>query len=294
MIYVIDASVYVFRAWFSIPDSMIDPEENPVNAMYGFARFLSDFLEYTKPKYVAVTFDESLKSCFRNDIYPPYKANRDPAPPELKQQFARCRQVTRALGLPDFAAETYEADDLIGTIVTSMRADGLPATIISRDKDLLQLLQEPDVMWDYAGNKRTGYHDVANKHGVHPEQMVDYLALAGDSVDNIPGVKGVGPKTAAALLDHFETFDNIYERLDEVESLNIRGAKTLGAKLANHKDDALVSRKLTKIHCEVPIATTRESFIRTAPDMDALTDVYDTANFGAMLRRQAERITDQF
>jgi DNA polymerase-1 len=294
MIYVIDASVYVFRAWFSIPDSMIDPDENPVNAMYGFARFLSDFLEYTKPDYVAVAFDQSLKACFRNEIYPPYKANRDPAPPELKQQFARCREVTRALGLKDFAVETYEADDLIGTIVTRMRADGLPATIISRDKDLLQLLKEKDVMWDYAGDKRTGYFDVANKHGVHAEQMVDYLALAGDSVDNIPGVRGVGPKTAAALLGHFETMDNMYERLGEVAALNIRGAKTLGAKLATYKKDALTSRKLTRIHCEVPIETTRETFVPAAPDMDALTDVYDTANFGAMLRRQAERIAENF
>ena len=131
MFYVIDASVYVFRAWFSIPDDMQDGDGNPVNALYGFTRFLGDFLEHTRPEYVAVAFDTSLEKCFRNDIYPAYKANREPAPDELRLQFDRCREVTRALGIRDFAEQRFEADDIIGTLVTSMRGQGLRSTILS-------------------------------------------------------------------------------------------------------------------------------------------------------------------
>jgi len=294
MIYAIDASVYVFRAWFSIPDSMIDAERNPVNALYGFTRFLGDFLEQSRPDYVAVAFDQSLSSCFRNEIYPEYKANRDPAPPELKQQFARCQQIASAFGLADFGEDRFEADDLIGTVTTRMRAEGMPATILTRDKDMAQLLTEGDTLWDFAGNRRIGYRDVRSTYGVEPEQMVDFLALAGDSVDNIPGVRGVGPKTATALLEHFGSLDAIYENLDEVASLSFRGAKTMGKKLADNQEDALLSRQLTQIHCDVPVNTSRNLLQRQKPDLGLLNHLYDEAGFGSSLRKQAERIADHF
>jgi DNA polymerase-1 len=294
MLYLIDASVYVFRAWFSIPDDMQDGEGKQVNALYGFTRFLGDFLEYTKPEYVAVAFDTSHANCFRNDIYPEYKANRDPAPEELKQQFERCREVTRALGLQDFAEQRYEADDIIGTLVTRMRRKGMRSTILSRDKDLAQLLDAGDVMWDFAGGKRTHYKDVPEKYGVRAEQIVDYLALAGDSVDNIPGVRGVGAKTAAALLKHFDSMDEIYARLDEVSGVPVRGAGTLAGKLVASREDALMSRRLTQIECDVPLAIDRDSehthLKRTPPNLESLNALYDKADFGQMLRRQAERI----
>jgi len=294
MFYVIDASIYVFRAWFSIPDDMQDGEGNPVNALYGFTRFLGDFLEHTRPQHVAVAFDNSLNTCFRNEIYPPYKANRDPAPDELKQQFDRCRQVARALGLPDFAEKRFEADDIIGTLVTSMREQGMRSTILTRDKDMSQLLDAGDTLWDYAGNRRIAYKDVRDSYGARAEQMVDFLALAGDSVDNIPGVRGVGPKTATALLDHFDSLDDIYARLDEVAGVPVRGAGKLGARLAAHKEDALLSRKLSAIACDVPMDTSRESVLRQSPDLDSLSDLYDQADFGQALRRQAERIAGHF
>jgi DNA polymerase-1 len=294
MFYVVDASVYIFRAWFSMPEDMQDKEGNMTNALYGFTRFLGDFLEHSRPDYVAVAFDTALETCFRNDIYPEYKANREPAPPELKQQFDRCREVTRSLGLREFAESRYEADDIIGTLVHRMRRDGMKSTILSRDKDLAQLLDAGDVLWDYVGGKRTAYKDVPDKFGVRAEQMVDFLALAGDSVDNIPGVRGVGPKTAAALLQHFDTLDELYERLDEVHAVDVRGAKTLAGKLAAKKSDALISRKLTQIHCEVPVDAERDDLRRIAPDMDSLDDFYDRADFGPMLRRQAVRIAEHF
>ena len=140
MQYLIDASVYVFRAYYSMPDDMVDDQGNPINALYGFCRFLGDFMEQVKPDHIAVLWDESLTTSFRTEIYPEYKANRDPAPPELKRQFEQCRSYTRALGLSGFAHPKYEADDLIGTLVERGRADGRPSTIVTRDKDLAQLV----------------------------------------------------------------------------------------------------------------------------------------------------------
>jgi len=290
MFYVIDASYYVFRAWFSMPDDMRDHDGNAVNALYGFTRFLGDFLEHTKPEYVAVAFDTALETCFRNEIYPAYKANRDPAPAELKQQFDRCRDVTRALGCREYTSPRFEADDIIGTLVTRMREQGMRSTILSRDKDLLQLLDAGDAMWDFTGGKRTHYKDVSRRFGVTAEQMVDYLALAGDSVDNIPGVPGIGPKTAAALLGHFGDLDSLYARLDEVAAVNVRGAAKLGARLDTHREHAIISRKLTRIARDVPLESKREHLKRQVPNMDALHALFDSADFGSSLRRQAERI----
>ncbi len=243
---------------------------------------------------MGVAFDTSLSTCFRNDIYPDYKANRDPAPEELKQQFGRCREVTRALGLREYAETRYEADDIIGTLVTRMRREGMHSTILSRDKDFAQLLDAGDVLWDFTGGKKTAYKDVPARYGVRAEQMVDFLALAGDSVDNIPGVKGVGPKTASALLEHFGTLDAIYERLDEVHGVSVRGAKKLAHKLEEHRETAILSRKLSRIECNVPMDYEPGHLRRARPDLDSLNDLYDRADFGLMLRRQAERIAAHF
>jgi 5'-3' exonuclease len=199
----------VFRAYYSIPDDMLDADGNPVNALYGFCRFLGDFLEQVRPEHVAIAFDESLATSFRNEIYPEYKANRDPAPEELQRQFGQCRRYVRALGIAEYGHERYEADDFIGTLVDLGRRRGLPSTIVSRDKDLAQLLTREDCFWDFAGKGKIPYDRVPEVFGVWPEQIADFLALAGDSVDNIPGVPGVGKKTATALLEFFGTLDAI-------------------------------------------------------------------------------------
>lgn len=292
MQYLIDASVYVFRAYYSMPDDMVDEQGNPVNALYGFCRFIGDFVEQVNPEHMAVLWDESLASSFRNDIYPEYKANRPPAPPELKRQFEQCKRFTRAIGIVDHAHPRYEADDLIGTLVARGRKEGLPSTIISRDKDLAQLVGVEDVYWDFAGRGKISYHSIADFFGVPPEQIADFLALAGDSVDNIPGVPGVGKKTAAALLDHFGSLDEIYGNLDRVHEVTVRGAKTLGAKLERHRDAAMVARQLTGIACDAPIEEHFAGLIRRRPDLGAVNALYDEANIGTALRRQAERLSD--
>jgi 5'-3' exonuclease len=292
MQYLIDASVYVFRAYYSMPDDMVDGDGNPVNALYGFCRFLGDFMEQVNPEYIAVLFDESLSKSFRTEIYPEYKANRDPAPDELKRQFAQCRRFTRALGLMEWGSPRYEADDLIGTLVEHGRTVNRPSTIITRDKDLAQLLTEDDIFWDFAGKGKISYGQVADVFGVNPEQIADFLALAGDAVDNIKGVPGVGKKTATVLLQHFGSLESIYANLDSVHEVNVRGAKTLGEKLDTHRDDAMLARRLTGIACDAPIDDAESAMQRSRPKLGDINALFDEADIGMALRRQAERISD--
>jgi len=292
MQYLIDASVYVFRAYYSMPDDMVDDNGNPINALYGFCRFIGDFMEQVRPEYIAVLFDESLSKSFRSRIYPDYKANRDPAPPELRRQFEQCRAFTRALGLMNMGHADYEADDLIGTLVESGRRTGIPSTIVTRDKDLAQLVTRSDVFWDFAGRGKLRYDDIPGVFGVWPEQIADFLALAGDAVDNIPGVPGVGKKTAGALLQHFGSLDKIYANLDSVHEVKVRGAKTLGAKLDLHRDAATLARKLTGIACDAPLQQPATGLRPVAPDLGAINALYDEAGIGTALRRQAERVSD--
>ena len=292
MQYLIDASVYVFRAYYSMPDDMVDDNGNPVNALYGFCRFLGDFMENVTPEYVAVLFDESLSKSFRTEIYPEYKANRDPAPEDLKRQFAQCRRYVRALGVMECASPRYEADDLIGTLVTHGRKHGRPSTIVTRDKDLAQLLSKDDVFWDFSGKGKLRYEQIVDSFGVWPEQVADFLALAGDAVDNIKGVPGSGKKTAAVLLQHFGDLEKIYDNLGRVHEVNVRGAKTLGSKLEMHRDAAMLARQLTGIACDAPIEDAESAMQPSAPRLGEINALFDEAGIGSALRRQAERVSD--
>ena len=292
MQYLIDASVYVFRAYYSMPEDMVDDNGNPINALYGFCRFIGDFMEQVTPEYVAVLFDESLSSSFRTEIYPEYKANRDPAPEELKRQFQQCRRFVRALGVMECASPRYEADDLIGTLVAHGRKQGRPSTIVTRDKDLTQLLTKDDVFWDFAGKGKLRYEQIVDSFGVWPEQVADFLALAGDAVDNIKGVPGVGKKTATVLLQHFGGLEEIYENLDRVHEVNVRGAKTLGTKLETHRDAAMLARQLTGIACDAPIDDVENGMQPSAPCLGEINALFDEAGIGSALRRQAERVSD--
>ena len=290
MIYLIDASVYVFRAYYSMPPDMVDGDGNPAHATFGFARFLGDLIERAQPRYIAVAFDESLTTSFRNQIYPAYKANRDPAPADLKLQFARCREFCRHAGIPAFSHAEYEADDIVGTLMTRCRSEGLRATLVTRDKDYAQLIRAGDVYWDYADNVRYRYDEIEDRFGVAPERFADFLALMGDSVDNIKGVPGVGAKTAAALMKEFVSLEEIYDNLDRIADLPIRGAGKLAAKLIEHREAAFFARRLTEIACNMPLEIGRLDLLRRPPDVAALTEFFDRHNFGPMLRRQAERL----
>lgn len=282
----VDASMYVFRAWFSMPAEFHDIDGQPTNAVQGFARFVCELVEREKPDRIVFAFDESLDSNFRNALYPAYKANREPAPDELKRQFAYCRQLCANLGFQVLSDGYFEADDLIGSAVHSARAQGISSLIVSADKDLSQLLGMHDEQWDYAKNSRWRADGVKAKHGVHAHQLADYLGLTGDAVDNIPGVPGIGPKTAATLLGHFGSLDALLERIDEVPFLRLRAAATLAPKLREHRDTALLSRQLATIRCDIPLAEAHRLGLRTAPAQNALDDLIERLRFGPLTKRR--------
>jgi 5'-3' exonuclease len=292
IVYHIDASYFIFRAYHSMPPDMVDGDGNATHALYGFARFLSDFLESVRPERIAVAFDESLRgqASFRCGIFPAYKANRELPPADLKRQFALCREFCRHLGVAEFASSEYEADDIIGTLVARARAAGLTNVVVSRDKDLSQLIRRGDVYWDYTGNARYHYQDIGVRFGAAPESIADFLALTGDAVDNIPGVPGVGKKTAAELFAHFGSLDELYANLERIATLKLRGAATLAAKLLAHKEAAYLARRLTGIVCDMPLQATPEDLRRGSPDGAALHAFFDAHGFGNILRQQARRI----
>jgi 5'-3' exonuclease len=244
-VYLVDASIYIFRAWYSIPDTLTGADGEPINALHGFAGFLGGLLDETQPQHLAVVFDESLTTSFRNDLYPPYKANREAPPAALKRQFALCRTLVEALGLAAFSSARFEADDLIGTLAARLRRRGFAMVILSADKDLAQLLAPGDVLWDYTRKRRHRHETVVDWLGVHAGQVADWLALTGDAVDNIPGVPGIGAKTAAALLAEFGTLDALYDGLERVAAMPLRGAARVQRLLAEHHGAVQLARALT-------------------------------------------------
>ena len=269
---------------------MTDHEGFPVNAAYGFARFLTELVEHARCRNMAVVFDESLSQSFRNEIYTPYKANREPAPENLKRQFSLCRRFAEAAGISCFSHPRYEADDVIATLARLHRAADQPVTIVTGDKDLAQVLSKDDVWWDFSRKLEHDTGGVKEKFGVYPDQIADYLGLVGDAVDNIPGVAGVGPKTAAGILSKYRNLDAVYENLDRLLDLPIRGANTLAAKLAEHKEIAYLSRQLATVEFEVEIAD--PDIMRSAPERRALEEMIDL--MGGRGRGLADRLTHSY
>lgn len=290
-LYLIDASVYVFRAYFSLPATLLDLDGAPANAAYGFADFLARLLKETRAAHIAIAFDESLTTSFRNEIYPPYKANRELPPPDLEAQLESCQELAGALGLPTFVSKRYEADDLIGTIAARMRPKGFSAVFVSTDKDLLQLLQDGDVWWNFARDERVDAGGVKDRFGVAPSQIVDLIALAGDKVDNIPGVRGVGLKTAAALLNHFGSLDAVYEKLAQIGALPLRGAKSVQAALAKGREQAYLSQRLARIALDAPVKAGPKALARKPIDRAWLAELCDRLQFGEAMRNRLRAVS---
>ncbi len=289
-LYLIDASLYIFRAWHSMPPEFADIDGAPVNAVHGFTRFLCDFLERVKPTHALAAFDESLTSSFRNAIYPEYKANRELPPAELKVQFDYCKQVAAALGLSVVADEQYEADDLIGSAVIMSRAHDFRAVIVSADKDFGQLIGIQDEQWDFSKNERWDADGVKRRLGVRPDQVVDYLALTGDAVDNIPGVPGIGPKTAAGLLAHFGSLDILLARIEEVPYLRLRAAGQTYARLKAHREQALLSQRLSAIALDAPVPRHIDAMCWRDPDTVALDALFERLRFGPLTRSRCRAL----
>ncbi|MEO5624309.1 MAG: 5'-3' exonuclease H3TH domain-containing protein, partial [Dokdonella sp.] len=279
-VHLVDGSLYVCRAWFSQAPDVNDADGAPVHAVHGFTRFLLDLFERARPTHVAVAFDESLTTSFRNTIYPEYKANRPPAPPDLLRQFAGCKEIAAALGATVLADATYEADDLIGSAVATMRRAGFRSVIVSADKDFGQLIEEGDEQWDPPRNLRWDGAGIKARLGVMPHQVADYLALTGDAVDNIPGVPGIGAKTAAILLHHFGTLDALLERADEVAFLRTRGAAAAALRLREHAAIARLSRRLTGIALDAPVPGLADDYLRRKHDATAVETLFERLCFG--------------
>ncbi|MEM6702272.1 MAG: 5'-3' exonuclease H3TH domain-containing protein [Acidobacteriota bacterium] len=289
-LFLVDASPYIFRAYFSVPSSITTPSGAPANAVHGFGAFLLRLLQEEKPTHIAVAFDGSLTTSFRNEIYPDYKAQRELPPPELEAQQRGCQQMARALGCPSFIDDRYEADDLVATLKDRCaNDDGLGCVVVTSDKDLAQLVDERTQLFDFAKAQRFGPAEVIDKFGVRPEQIVDYLGLAGDAVDNIPGVRGIGAKSAAALLQAKPSLDALYEDLGSVEALPVRGAKRLRRLLEEQETEARLSRELATVSTEAPVDVELAQLAYEGIDSSALETLCEEYGF-TDLRRRAEEL----
>lgn len=284
-VYLIDASPYIFRAYFSLPESLATPAGEQVNAVYGWASFLVKLIADEEPAYLAAAYDGSLTTSFRNELFPEYKAQRALPPAELEAQLDRCREIAAALGVAGFIDDRYEADDILGTLALRAAAAGHPVVMVSSDKDLAQLVDEQVTLYDFARGVRMGPDEVLEKFGVRPEQVPDLLGLAGDSVDNIPGVPGIGAKGAAALLAATGDLPSALERLDEVAGLPIRGARSLAAKLEEHRDQALLSRRLATVVIDAPFDAGPEELRYRGADRERLEALFDELGFDRLRER---------
>ncbi|MEX0617701.1 MAG: 5'-3' exonuclease H3TH domain-containing protein [Pseudohongiellaceae bacterium] len=301
--YLIDASIYIFQAHFSPHIECEDQDGNDVSALFGFTQFLLQFMRRIRPDYLAVAQDTSLFCGFRHQLCSRYKANRVLPDENLARQLSACGEVCGALGLSGFASLNYEADDIIGTLGNRLRSqpDGhslVPKKIcvVSRDKDLAQVLHDvDDVIWDYSRNRKRNRVQIYDEYGIHPHQIPDYLGLIGDSVDNILGVPGIGPVSARELLRNFNTLEGVYENLDQVASLSLRGAVRLSRLLQENREQAVLAKQLATIVTDVDDQA--ESF-SIVPLQSLRRRAADAGRFQSILvengfnDRLADRLTD--
>ncbi|MGQ0794127.1 MAG: DNA polymerase I [Deltaproteobacteria bacterium] len=275
ILYLIDASSYVFRAFHGVR-GLATSRGFPTNALFGYSSMLMKFIKGANPRYIAAVFDSKDKT-FRHEYYPLYKAGRSEPPDELKIQFPRIFDITRAIGVADFQMEGFEADDIIGTFAKSAERDGISVVIVTGDKDFCQIVSDKITLFDTMHGRRTGARDVEEKFGVLPERVVDVLALSGDSVDNIPGARGIGDKTASGLIKKFGSLDSLYANLD---SLSPRQREIL----INDRDKVILSKALATIDIKVPIAASIADFKYEGARRDELRALFEEFEFHSLLR----------
>ena len=248
----IDSSIYIFKSYFSLPEKWHAADSQyPTHAVYGFTNFLLDLLKKQQPTYIFCAFDESLQTGFRHQLCPNYKINRELPDEALAFQLNACRQLCRVLGITEMASHQYEADDLLGAMASEVRKAGIQPVIISRDKDLTQIIQEGDLYWDIGKSQPKDYKQLESDLGVGCYQMADYLALVGDTSDSIAGVPGVGPKTARELLSWMPSLEHIIENSDQLGDLPIRGAAKLSDKIVDNQEQLMLSRQLATIVTDI-------------------------------------------
>lgn len=289
--WLIDASIYIFRAWHSLPDRWHTADGWPLNAVYGYTKFLLDFITRAEPvPHCAVAFDESLGTCYRNAIYPAYKQSRQLPDEALAFQLQACREVTERLGIPCFGGPHYEADDYLASLSRLFHERQIPVVVVTRDKDLGQLLQrDADRWWDFAADLSLDAYSFREKFGVRPEQFADYLALVGDPVDDVPGVPGVGARTAARLLQRYGDLAGVHRNLDRIAALDIRGAAGLQQRLQESWEQVELARRLTGLEGGIPGLELPTEFHLGANNAAAVLDYLQQLDIrGPLVRRWRE------
>jgi len=276
-VFLVDGSGFIFRAFHGLP-AMFRPDGTPVNAVYGFTTMLLKLLSDTDADHVAVIFDAGRLS-FRNDIYPEYKAHRPPAPDELVPQFALIRDAVAAFNVPSVEMEGFEADDLIATYATQAVERGARVTIVSSDKDLMQLVGDGVEMLDTLKNRTIRQPEVLEKFGVAPDKVVDVQALCGDPTDNVPGVPGIGVKTAAQLIGEYGDLDSLLARAGEIKQPKRRET------LLTNAEAARISRELVRLKRDVPVTAPLDSFAKRPFDRQVLADFLAAQGFKSIVAR---------
>jgi DNA polymerase I len=287
-LFLVDGSGFIFRAFHALPPLTRKTDGLPVGAVSGFCNMLWKLLTNARdtnvgvtPTHFAVIFDYSSKT-FRKELYPDYKANRSAPPEELVPQFGLIRQATRAFNLPCIETEGFEADDIIATYARAAEAIGADVTIISSDKDLMQLVTPTVHMYDSMKDKQIGIPDVIEKWGVAPDKMIDLQALVGDSVDNVPGIPGIGPKTAAQLLEEFGDLEALLARASEIKQVKRRENIVANADLAR------LSRRLVELRTDVPLDMPLDALVLEKQDGPKLVGFLKAMEFGTLTRRVAD------
>lgn len=282
----VDGSSYLYRAYHASPN-LTNSQGEPTGAVFGVVNMLRSLLRQFPHSHVAVIFDAKGKT-FRDDMYEQYKANRPPMPDDLRGQIEPLHKIIKAMGLPLLAVEGVEADDVIGTLATQASKAGMPVLISTGDKDMAQLVDEHVTLINTMTNVVMDPEAVREKYGFGPEHIIDYLALMGDKVDNIPGVPGVGDKTATALIANLGGLDDIYANLDKIAALSFRGAKSMAKKLTEHQDAAYLSFQLATIKLDVELDFTPEQLVKQEPDNDTLVAMYRDLQFRRWLKELDE------
>ncbi|MEM8936383.1 MAG: DNA polymerase I [Pseudomonadota bacterium] len=281
-VYLVDGSSYIFRAYHALPPLTRKSDGMPVGAVSGFCnmlyKLLTDMTDAHDPTHFAVIFDHSSKT-FRNDIYPDYKANRPEPPEDLRPQFALVRDATRAFNVPCIELDGYEADDLIATYARQAEARGGEAVIISSDKDLMQLVSDSITMYDTMKNKEIDRSAVVEKFGQPPEKVIDIQALAGDSTDNVPGVPGIGIKTAAQLIDDYGDLETLLERAEEIKQKKRR------ENLIEFAEQARISKELVTLRTDTPVPEPLDDFALRPIDKEKLLAFLAEMDFNTLTRR---------
>ena len=273
-LYILDASSYVFRAYHAI-GLLTNSKGFPTNAIFGFINMFNKFIMETKPEYFVAVFDSGGKS-FRNEIYDDYKANRGEAPEDISLQFPKIIEYLKLRGICVMSQENFEADDIIGSLSKKFQAKN-KITIISGDKDFTQLINKKTIMLDTMKNRVTDEKEVLSKYGLKPEQMIDYFSLVGDSIDNIPGVRGIGPKTALSLIDKFKTLDNLYKNIKKIDKERIKNL------LEENKELAYISKELVTINTNLEITDDFNQFKISSSNNQELNDFFKELEFDSMI-----------